>query len=120
MPSARSPSAPTRPGRNTGQKLRPAKYVRFDYGYDIDLGSYAFSIEEFGTVRPDFLQHGPRRGSVEQDGNSSALLSRDGLVTSVTSDFSRFPITQANAIALAKALRPLPPNVKHPPTLRQE
>ena len=104
---------------NIRANLPPVKFVRFDYGYDLDEGSYAFSIEEFRAVSPYFLQQGPRPGSVEL-GGTGARVSRGGLVFQITSDSRRFPLTRENAIAVVRALRPLSPNVNTLPTLRQQ
>ena len=99
--------------------LRPARFLRFYYGTEIDE-NYVVSVEEFGSIRPYFYKQGPRVGSVERDGTTIARITREGLLLRVMSESQRFPLTQANAIGVARALRPLPPSLKTVPTLRQQ
>ena len=99
--------------------LRPARFVRFYYGTEIDE-NYVVSVEEFGSIRPYFYKQGPRVGSVERDGTTIARITREGLLLRVMSESQRVPLTQANAVGVARALRPLPPSLKTVPTLRQQ
>ena len=99
--------------------LRPARFVRFYYGTEIDE-NYVVSVEEFGSIKPYFYKQGPRAGSVERDGTTIARITREGLLLRVMSESQRFPLTRANAIGVARALRPLPPRLKTVPTLRQQ
>ena len=99
--------------------LRPARFVRFYYGNALDE-NYAVSVEEFGSIRPYFYKQGPRPGSIERDGPSIARMTQDGLLLRVMSESRRFQLTGANAIALAKALRPLARGLETLPTLRQQ
>jgi hypothetical protein len=97
---------------------RPVRFVRFYYGGDVRKGAI-ISIEEFGSVRPSFEKQGPRPGSIERTGTTSARLTSSGLLLRINTDL-RYPLTRANAIALAKALRPLLGGVKTVATLRQQ
>jgi hypothetical protein len=99
--------------------LRRAPFVRFYYGTRVDE-DYRFSIEEFGSTRPYFFKQGPRPGQIERDvyGLSMVRLTRGGLLVRVF--VTNHPPTRAYAIALAKALRPLPPGLKTLATLRQQ
>jgi hypothetical protein len=99
--------------------LRRAPFVRFYYGTPVDE-DYVFSVEEFGSIRPYFYKQGPREGSIERDGTSLARMTSDGLLLRVMSGSLRFQLTRANAVAIARALRPLPPGLKTVPTLRQQ
>jgi hypothetical protein len=99
--------------------LRRAPFVRFYYGTPVDE-DYVFSVEEFGSIRPYFYKQGPREGSIERDGASLARMTSDGLLLRVMSGSRRFQLTRANAVAIARALRPLPPGLKTVPTLRQQ
>jgi hypothetical protein len=97
---------------------RPVRFVRFYYAPgDVRKGA-AISIEELGSVRPSFEKQGPRPGSIERIGITSARLTSGDLLLRIRTD-SGFPLTRANAIALANALRPLPGGVKTVATLRQ-
>jgi hypothetical protein len=97
--------------------LRKAPFVRFYYGTRVDE-DYRFSVEEFGSTRPYFFKQGPRPGQVERDVYGPAILrlTRGGLIVRVSGTY--LP-TRKHAIALAKALRPLPSGLKDLPTLRQ-
>ena len=103
-----------RPLPGDGRSARPMPFVRFDYG-----DGPIIRIEELGRSRPYFQKQGPRPGSVERTGMTLARLSRGGLVLRVATDL-RFPLTAKNAVALARALRPLPRGLSTLPTLRQE
>jgi hypothetical protein len=106
-------SLKTRAGR-----VRAAPFVSFIYAGEVGKG-YAIRVEEFGRARPYFYEQGPRPGYLERDGISIMRLTRDGLILRITSD-PRYPLTRANALALAKALRPLPPKLRSLPTLHEQ
>lgn len=103
--------------------LEKAPFVRFYYGTQVGQ-DYRLSVEEFGSIRPYFYAQGPRPGEIERDGTFIARLTRAGLLLRVSAEGGfRTPsllLTSANAIALAKALRPLPPGMNDLPTLAQE
>jgi hypothetical protein len=99
--------------------LRRAPFVRFYYGTPVDE-NYVFSVEEFGSIRPYFYKQGPREGSIERDGTSIARMTSDGLLLRVAWGSPQFQLTRANVLAVARALRPLPPGLKTVPTLRQQ
>jgi hypothetical protein len=78
-----------------GAVLRRVRFVLLDYG--------AVRLREYGREKPYGFVHGPRPGEMVVDG--SALLSRDGLLVIA----GRVPpIDRGAALALAKALRPVP------------
>jgi hypothetical protein len=89
-----SEQAPT-PGR----MLLPARFARFDYG--------AFSLKEFGRDRPFWHEQDPEDGTIVV-GGESAVLARDGLLLSCDPAGAKFRIDPAKALALARALRPVP------------
>jgi hypothetical protein len=98
--------------------LRPAPVVRFSYGDEVDE-HYWVSVEEFGSIR-HFYRQGPRPGTIERDVMTSIVrLTRGDLLLRITSDPGHFQLTRANAVALARALRPLPPHATVG-TLRQQ
>jgi hypothetical protein len=101
--------------------LRRAPFVRFYYGTSVDE-DYVFSVEEFGSIRPYFYKQGPRAGSIERDvgGTLMARMTSEGLLLRIMSSSLQFRFTRANALAIARALRPLPPGLKTVPTLRQQ
>jgi hypothetical protein len=78
-------------------RLRPARFARFDYG--------AFSIQEFGEDRPYWQEEEPLAGSVVF-ASDRAVLARDGVLLAVSSTGPAFKIDRAEALALAKSLRP--------------
>jgi hypothetical protein len=78
-----------------GARLRPARFVRFDYG--------TVQLQEFGRERPFWYEQDPRPGRIVLDGR--AALTRHGLLVIVQRDS---PMTRAAALAVAKALRPVP------------
>jgi hypothetical protein len=98
--------------------LRPAPYVQFYYG-GTGTGDYRISVEEFGSTRPYFYKQGPRPGEIERDveGILMLRLTHGGLLLRIS---TTAPFEPAKAIALAKALRPLPPGLKDLPSLRQQ
>jgi hypothetical protein len=106
-----------------GTRLRPAPYVRLDYGGNFDYASKvargALTIEEFGAARPWFYEQGPRPGTIVRDWLAGAGLIRDGLLVRF-SNAGRFTMTSANAVTLARTLRPVPPRLKTLPTLHQQ
>jgi len=106
-----------RPLPGDGRPSRPMRFVRFYYGERPGRGPI-IRIEELGPSRPYFQKQGPRLGFVERTGITVARLSRGGLLVRVVTDL-RFPLTAKNAVALARALRPLPPGLSTLPTLRQ-
>jgi hypothetical protein len=101
--------------------LHRVPYVAFSYGGPASQ-NYAFTVEEFGSIRPYFYKQGPREGSIERDvyGMSMARMTSDGLLLRIMPGAPPFRLTQANAVAIARALRPLPPGLKTVPTLRQQ
>jgi hypothetical protein len=81
-----------------GHVLARAKFVRFDYG--------TVRLQEYGRDRPYGFRNGPRPGRIALTG--SAMLTRDGLLV-IAEPFRRAKrIDRAAALALAKALRPVP------------
>jgi hypothetical protein len=106
-------------GTTKSGALRRAPFVRFYYGTPIGE-NYVFSVEEFGSIRPYFYKQGPRAGSIERDGTSIGRMTSDGLLLRVISGSLQFQLTRANGVAVARALRPLPPGLKTVPTLRQQ
>jgi hypothetical protein len=107
-----------RPLPGDGRPARPMRFVRFYYGEGPGDGPI-IRIEELGPSRPYFQKQGPRPGSVERTGITLARVSRGGLLVRVVTDL-RFPLTAKNAVALARALRPLPEGLSTLPTLRQQ
>jgi hypothetical protein len=101
--------------------LRRVPYVQFSYGGPHSQ-DYAFTVEEFGSIRPYFYKQGPREGSIERDvyGMAMARMTSDSLLLRIMPGAPSFRLTRANAVALARALRPLPPGLKDLPTLRQQ
>jgi hypothetical protein len=93
--------------------------VHFFYAGEVGQG-YVISIDELGSARPWFEKEGPRPGSIERLGPTNARLSREGLLLRITADLRRFRLTRENAIALAKALRPLPAGLRTLPTLHEQ
>ena len=81
----------------TGRKVRPATFVRFDYG--------PLDVQVFGRARPVWNEHGPPAGKVFLQG--SALVSHDGFLVVITGS-RNFELDRARALQLAKALRPIP------------
>jgi hypothetical protein len=80
-----------------GSVLQRARFVRFDYG--------SIRLQEFGRVKPAGFVHGPRPGRILVGDN--IMLSRHGLL--VIAEVQPFlPIDTTAALALAKALRPVP------------
>ena len=74
-------------------------FVRFDYG--------AFRIDEFGAKRPLWLTHTPRAGTVLASSGLDLLFGRDGLALQVLGSQGG-NLDAGAALALAKALRPVP------------
>lgn len=79
-----------------GSVRQRAKFVRFDYG--------SIKLQEFGRVKPLGFVSGPRRRRILVGDN--IMLSRDGLL--VIADVQPLPIDTTAALALVKALRPVP------------
>jgi hypothetical protein len=79
-----------------GSVLQRARFVRFDYG--------SIRLQEFGRVKPAGLVHGPRPGRILV--GDDIMLSRDGLL--VIAGVQPLPFDTTAAMALAKALRPVP------------
>jgi hypothetical protein len=79
--------------------VRPTTFARFGYG--------AFAVQEFGQDRPFWREEEPGDGVVVF-GGGQAVLARDGVLVSITPTGPSFRIDQANALALARALRPAP------------
>jgi hypothetical protein len=101
--------------------LRRAPFVRFYYGDEVDE-NYWVTVEEFGTIRPYFFRQGPRPGTIERDviGRLMVRLTRGPLLLRIMWDPTHFSMTRANAVALARSLRTLPPGLKTVATLRQQ
>jgi hypothetical protein len=78
-----------------GRPLRPVKFIRLRYG--------SLTLQEF-SKGPFYYLQGPRPGQIAVDG-SGVTLTRGGVLV-----FARAPtlFSLESAIALAKALRPLP------------
>jgi hypothetical protein len=106
------PWTPANPGP------RPVPFVRFFYSGGVGNG-YVIAIDEVGPARPFFEQQGPRPGTIERTA-SSARLSSAGLLVRVNTDSSRFPLTRTNALALGRALRPVPAELRTLPTLHEQ
>jgi hypothetical protein len=106
-----------------GARLHPARYVIYDYGI--------IRLQEFGTSRPTGHEQGPRPGSVVVEKfaeiaaststsgahsvtvktqEPTASFSRDGVLVLFSPPLlpPRVHIDGASAVALAKALRPVP------------
>ncbi len=83
-----------------GRLVEPARFVRFGYG--------SFTIEEYGSHRPFWLLEGPEPGVVLLNAGGPMSLSRDGLLVVASPRGASFRMDKATALALAKALRPLP------------
>jgi hypothetical protein len=79
-----------------GSVLQRTKFVTFNYG--------SIGLREYGRVKPSGFLHGPRPGRILVDYN--IMLSRDGLL--VIGELQPLPISTSAALALAKALRPVP------------
>ena len=80
-------------------RLRPTRFARFDYG--------AFSVQEFSHDRPFWREEEPAEGSLVF-GRYQMVLARDGVLLSILPTGGAFRIDRARALALAKALRPVP------------
>jgi hypothetical protein len=84
----------------TGRMLRPARFARFDYG--------SFTVKEFGQDRPWWDRQDPAVGTMVVDGRGPAALARDGVLVTFTPTGATFRLDRATALALARALRPVP------------
>jgi hypothetical protein len=84
---------------SNGVTLRPARFARFDYG--------RFSLNEFGRDRPLWHQEDPEDGTIVF-GDNSAVLARSGLLLTFDPAGPKFCIDRTRALALFKALRPVP------------
>jgi hypothetical protein len=78
----------------TGAMLRPARFVRFDYGI--------VSIQEFGRQRPYYYEQGPKPGTLVIERGSGPVLQRDGLLVMVQSTQG---VDGRGALTIARALR---------------
>jgi hypothetical protein len=108
-----------RPWTEENPGPRSVPFARFYYSGGVGKGS-VIAIDELGSLRPSFQKEGPRPGFIERSGANSARLRRDGLLLRVVTDLRRFPLTRANAIGLANALRPLPRGLRTLPTLHEQ
>jgi hypothetical protein len=81
-----------------GTVLRPARFARFDYG--------SFAIKEFGQDRPIWQEEDPAPGTMVLGGR--AMLVRYGVLVTFNPTGATFRIDRATALALARALRPVP------------
>jgi hypothetical protein len=108
-----------RPWTEENPGPRPVPFVRFYYSGGVGNG-FVIAIDELGRARPSFERQGPRAGSIERSGTSSARMSRDGLLLRINTDPWRFPLTRTQAIALGRALRPLPAGIRTLPTLHEQ
>jgi hypothetical protein len=79
-----------------GSVLLRTRFVTFDYG--------TVRLREYGRVKPFGFLHGPRPGRLLVD--YQVTLSRDGLL--IFAEPRPLPIRTSAALALAKALRPVP------------
>jgi hypothetical protein len=79
-----------------GSVLQRARFVRFNYG--------KIRLQEFGRVKPAGFVRGPRPGRILVGDN--VMLSRNGLL--VIADVQPLPVDTTVALALVKALRPVP------------
>ena len=79
-------------------QLRRAPFVRFDYG--------AFSVREYGRVRPFGFVDGPARGRIVVGDNLE--LSRDGLLVIAEFPGRSQPFERSAVLEFANALRPVP------------
>lgn len=82
----------------TGKPLHPARFARFDYG--------SFAIKEFGRDRPFWQVEDPASGTMIFGGIPA--LARDGVLVTFNPTGAKFRIDRATALALTKALRPVP------------
>jgi hypothetical protein len=102
-----------------GPRVEPVRFVRFYYAANGSL-DYAISIDEVGSSRPWFERQGPRPGTFAQAGPTQGSISRGGLVLRIATDPERFPLIPRNSLALARALRPLPADLRTLPTLHEQ
>jgi hypothetical protein len=79
-----------------GSVLQRVKFIGLDYG--------SVRLREYGRVKPLGFVNGPPPGRILVDYN--IMLSRDGLL--VIAELQPLPISTSAALALAKALRPVP------------
>jgi hypothetical protein len=107
-----------RPWTEENPGPRPVPFVRLYYSGGVGKG-FVIAIDEVGRGRPVFEKQGPRPGTIEHLGNS-ARVSRDGLLLRINTDPWRFPLTRTQAIALGRALRPLPAGIRTLPTLHEQ
>jgi hypothetical protein len=87
----------------TGKVLLPAPFVSFDYG--------VVTLQEFGSKRSWRYGQGPAPGRLFLFGDSQAEVSREQvLVVATTGDPDRvnFQFDSRSALALARALQPVP------------
>ena len=82
-----------------GKVLRRARFARFDYG--------SFAVKEFGEDRPWWQAEDPAPGTMVLAAGS-ATLARDGVLVTFDPAGAKFQVDRATALALAKALRPVP------------
>jgi hypothetical protein len=83
----------------TGRLLHPARFARFDYG--------SFAIKEFGRDRPFWQVEDPASGTMVLAGGIPTLV-RNGVLVTVNPSGAKFRLDRADALAFAKALRPVP------------
>ena len=102
-----------------GPSAKPIRYVRFFYAPAGTL-DFAITIDEVSSPRPWFERRGPRPGTFVRFGTTNGSLSRDGLVLRIAADPARFPLNAPNALALGRALRPLPAGLGTVSTLYEE
>ena len=79
--------------------VRPARFARFDYG--------SFTLKEFGTDRPFWNEQSPAAGKIVV-GGGPATFARDGLLLEVEPTSPKFRPDRKTALALFRALRPVP------------
>jgi hypothetical protein len=82
----------------TGKMLRPARFARFDYG--------SFAVKEFGQDRPWWYEQDPKPGMIAT--GSMVAFARGGVLVTVTPTGAKFRLDQETALALARAIRPVP------------
>jgi hypothetical protein len=101
-----------------GEKLLPVKFVRLYYGSTTPREA-ELVVEEFATP-PYFQRQAPRGGSLERDGLNYVRLIRGGVMLRIWGDPLRFGMTRAHALAVVRALRPLPAGLRTLPTLHEQ
>ena len=79
--------------------VRPARFATFDYG--------SFTLKEFGKDRPFWNEQDPPAGDIVV-GGGTATFARDGLLLELQPTGAGFRLDRSTALALFRALRPVP------------